>query len=231
MPGLGKKSRRPNGMAFLYGLQTKLNINIVMKKLLFSIFVVSACYTAQAQVHSIGPTLGFNYAWLSDVDNSSPRPSYNFGLTYNYSILKSGGFGIEARYSEEGVKQDVGGTTITSKINYLRIPMKFQYFFGELSESFRPKLFAGPSFAILMGGKTEVRNGSGTTEIDSKDVYGGFDVGLQGGAGFNYRLAETTWLNFDVAYTHGLLDAAGDKGSSTAKNRLFNVNLGVAFGF
>ncbi len=201
-----------------------------MKKLILTIVVISACYTAQAQVHSIGPTLGFNYAWLSDVDNSSPRPSYNFGLTYNYSILQSGGFGIEARYSEEGVKQDVGGTTVTSKLNYLRIPMKFQYFFGQLEDDFRPKLFAGPSFAILMGGKTEVRNGV-TTEVDSKDLYGGFDVGLQGGAGFNYRLAEMTWLNFDVAYTHGLLDAAGDKGSSTAKNRLFNVNLGVAFGF
>jgi len=203
-----------------------------MKKLLFiPLFVIIACFTAQAQVHSIGPTLGFNYAWLSDVDNSSPRPSYNFGLIYNYSILQSGGFGIEARYSEEGVKQDVGGTTVTSKINYLRIPMKFQYFFGQLSEDFRPKLFAGPSFAILMGGKTEVRNGSVTTEVDSKDLYGGFDVGIQLGGGFNYRLAETTWLNFDAAYTHGLLDAAGDKSNSTAKNRLLNLNLGVAFGF
>ena len=202
-----------------------------MKKLLFALFAISTSYIAQAQVQSLGPSVGFNYAWLSDVDNSSPRPSYNIGITYNYSILESGGIGIEARYSEEGVKQDVGNATVISKINYVRLPLKFQYFFGELGDNFRPKLFAGPSFAFLVGGKTEVRSGDVTTTVDSKDLYRSFDAGLQGGVGFNYRLAERTWLNFDVAYTHGLIDVAGDKSSSTAKNRLVNVNLGVAFGF
>ena len=104
-----------------------------MKKLLFAVFAVCSAYIAQAQVQSFGPTLGFNYAWLSDVDNASSRPSYNIGFTYNYSILQNGGVGIEARYSEEGVKQDVGNATITSKINYIRLPLKFQYFFGKLA--------------------------------------------------------------------------------------------------
>ena len=141
-----------------------------MKKLFFVLLAISTSYLTQAQVHSLGPTLGFNYAWLSDVDNFSPRPSYNIGLTYNYSILQNGGFGIEARYSEEGVKQDVGGTTLISKINYLRIPIKFQYFFGELGNDFRPKLFGGPSLAFLMGGKSELRNGAVTTTVDSTTV-------------------------------------------------------------
>jgi outer membrane protein W len=116
-------------------------------------------------------------------------------------------------------------------MNYLRIPLKFQYFFGDLGDNVRPKLFIGPSFAFLMGGKTEVRSGEVTTTIDSKDTFENFDVGLHIGAGFNYRLAERTWLNFDVAYTHGLLDVAGSKSGSDAQNRLVNVNLGVAFGF
>lgn len=202
-----------------------------MKKSLFVLFAVCTTFVAQAQVQSFGPTLGFNYAWLSDVDNASPRPSYNIGFTYNYSILQSGGVGLEARYSEEGVKQEVGNTTITSKINYVRIPLKFQYFFGKLGNDFRPKFFVGPSFAFLVGGKSEVRSGEITTTVDSKDLYNNFDAGLMGGAGFNYRLAERTWLNFDLAYTHGLIDVAGNKSSSKAQNRLVNVNLGVAFGF
>ena len=111
------------------------------------------------------------------------------------------------------------------------MPLKFQYFFGELGDNFRPKIFAGPSFAFLIGGKSEIRAGETTTTIDSKDVFEGFDVGLLGGLGFNYRLAERTWLNFDVAYTHGMLDVAGSKSNSDAKNRLVNVNVGVAFGF
>jgi outer membrane protein W len=202
-----------------------------MKKYIFALAAICSGYFAQAQVQSFGPTVGFNYAWLSDLDNESGRPSFNAGFTYNYSILQSAGLGIEARYSEEGVKQDIGNATLTTKLNYIRVPLKFQYFFGELGDNFRPKIFAGPSFAFLMGGKSEIRAGETTTTIDSKDVFEGFDVGLLGGLGFNYRLAERTWLNFDVAYTHGMLDVAGSNSGSDAKNRLVNVNVGVAFGF
>ena len=202
-----------------------------MKKLLFALFAVCSAYIAQSQVNSLGPTVGFNYAWLSDVDNSSGRPSYNIGLMYNYSIFQSSGLGIEARYSEEGVKQEFGNTTVTSKLNYVRIPLEFHYFFGQLEDNFRPKLFVGPSLAFLVGGKSEVRSGEVTTTVDSKDVYESFDLGIQAGAGFNYRLAEMTWLNFDVAYTHGFVDVTQEKVNSDSKNRLVNVNLGVAFGF
>ncbi|MCA0238707.1 MAG: PorT family protein [Bacteroidetes bacterium] len=202
-----------------------------MKKVLFILATVFTGYIAQAQVQSFGPTAGFNYAWLSDLSNASGRPSFNAGFTYNYSILESAGIGIEARYSEEGVKQDIGNATLTTKLNYIRVPLKFQYFFGKLGQDFRPKVFVGPSFGFLVGGKSEIRSGETTTTINSKDVYEGFDAGLHAGAGFNYRLAERTWLNFDVAYTHGLIDVAGSKSGSDAQNRLVNVNLGVAFGF
>lgn len=51
--------------------------------------------------------------------------------------------------------------------------------------------------------RSEIRSETGTTEVDSKDYFEGFDFGLNTGVGFNYRLAEATWLNFGVAYTHG----------------------------
>ena len=38
--------------------------------------------------------------------------------------------------------------------------------------------------------------------VDSEDFYEGFDMGINFGTGFNYRLAESTWLNFGVAYTY-----------------------------
>lgn len=203
----------------------------MMKQLFFALFAVCAGYTAQAQVQSLGPTVGFNYAWLSDIDNAQGRPSFNAGLTYNYSILESAGLGIEARYSEEGVKQKIGNNTVTSKINYIRVPLEFNYYFGQLEDRFRPKIFAGPSLAFLVGGETQVRTGEILTTVKSKDVYEKFDFGIQGGAGFNLRLAEMTWLNFDVCYTHGLTNVAKNDSGSNAKNRLVHVNLGVAFGF
>lgn len=199
-----------------------------MKKALFVIAAVCSSYFVRAQTQSFGPTAGFNWAWLSDIDEVKGRPSFNAGFTYTYSILESAGIGIDVRYSEEGAKWESGGQTYATRLNYIRVPLKFQYFFGNLGERIRPKIFVGPSFAFLIGGKSDV--GIGDQTVDSKDVYEKFDVGLFGGAGFNYRLAERTWLNFDLAYTHGMLEVLGDKGISDAKNRMVNLNVGVAFG-
>ncbi len=203
----------------------------MIKQHLLVLIAVCAGYFAQAQVQSLGPTVGFNYAWMSDINDATGRPSFNIGLIYNYSILENIGLGVEARYSEEGVKQDIGRNTLTSKVNYARIPLEFNYFFGQLENDFRPKIFAGPSLAFLVGGKTEIRNGEVLTTVDSKDIFEKFDFGVHIGTGFNYRLAEMTWLNFDVAYTHGLTSVVQNNGGSDAKNRLVNVNLGIAFGF
>lgn len=200
-----------------------------MKKVLFILVAVSIGFYAQAQQSSLGPSVGFNFAWLSDLDNSSPRPSFNIGLTYTYSIIQNGGLGVDLRYSEEGTKQEVNGSSLITKLNYVRLPVKFYYFFGQLEDDFRPKVFAGPTLGFLVGGKTEVRSENGTTKVDSKDYFEGFDFGINAGVGFNYRLAEATWLNFGVAYTHGFINVV--KSGPESFNRNVNVNLGVAWGF
>ena len=166
---------------------------------------------------------------MSDRDDVSGRPSFNLGVTYTYSILQNSGLGVDLRYSEEGTRQEIGGFELTTKLNYVRLPIKFIYFFGEMEDDFRPKLFVGPTLGVLVGGKSEIRTEFGSTEVDSKDYFESFDAGVNVGAGFNYRLAESTWLNFGVAYTHGLLHVV--KNGPDSSNRNVNVNLGIAWGF
>lgn len=202
-----------------------------MKKVIFSIAFLCACMTVRAQVSSLGPTVGYNHAWISDADNTDARPSFNLGLIYNHSIFERAGLSAELRYSQEGSKTNVGGLTVVNKVNYVRVPLSFVYYFGALEDDFRPKFFVGPSFGFLVGGETKTRVGETTVTVDAKDVYEPFDFGLHGGVGFNYRLAESTWLNFNVAYTHGVIDLVSDNNSNNSQNRLVNVNLGVAFGF
>ncbi|HNE30290.1 MAG TPA: porin family protein [Saprospiraceae bacterium] len=200
----------------------------------YSVFFVIAFsflhHSLHAQVNSLGPTAGFNYAWMNNRDNTSGRPGFNVGLTYTYSIFEKGGLGVDLRYSEEGMRLEQGNKTYTSELNYLRLPFKFHYFFNELEDDFRPKIYAGPSLGFLVGGDTEIASFEGlTTTVDSRDLFEKFDMGLVAGAGFNYRIASSTWLNFDVAYTHGLVDLP--KNGSASYNRNINVNLGVAWGF
>ena len=66
------------------------------------------------------------------------------------------------------------------------------------------------------------------SEIKSKDNYKSFDLGAMVGAGLNYRLGTSTWLNFDLNYTNGLIDISKSTSSWNA-NRNFGMSLGVAF--
>ncbi len=200
------------------------------KKILLVTITVLCSLASQAQQHSLGPTIGFNYATLTNVDNSTGRPGLNIGLTYNYSTLQNWGFGLEAKYSQEGVRVKSGNVTQTTKLDYLRVPVKFQYFFGKVENDFRPKLYGGPSFGLLLGGQSEVNTNGTVVKVDNKDFFNSTDVGLIGGVGFNYRLKKAIWLNTDVAYTHGLTNAAKD-GRQESFNRKMSVNLGVTWGF
>ena len=197
--------------------------------LMVTVFVLGGMTLAHSQQFSLGPTVGVNYAWLSDApDDAKGLAGMNAGITMVYSTEEHGGIGIEIKYSGEGMLIERRGTIAETRLNYVRVPLKFYYFFNDFGDDFRPKIYAGPSFGILAGGKSEQFLEVGTIKVDSKDLYESFDAGVTVGTGFNYRLATRTWLNFDVAYAHGLTDISK---AGKAFNRNLNVNLGVAWGF
>lgn len=200
-----------------------------MKNLLFVCAALFMGLNLNAQVNSLGPTAGFNYAWMSDRAGSTGRPAWNAGLTYTYSIFQKVGIGVDAKYSVEGMKLEQNNVKYLTDLRYIRLPFKVIYFFNELPDNFRPKLYVGPTLGFLIGGKTDAVTETGKVTVDSKDLIENFDFGATVGAGFNYRLAEMTWLNFDVAYTHGFVDVV--KSGAKSSNRNVNVNLGVAWGF
>ena len=212
-----------------------------MKKVFFTLLVVTGFVSVNAQNLSLGPIGSFNHSWITGSgasDNRDFNPSFKAGATITYSIHPHWALGADLLFANEGAKST---TTVANfetenkvNLNYIRVPLKAIYFFGDLGDKLRPKLYAGPSFGFLVGGKakTETKNTtSGVTvksEADSKDFYEGFDFGLTAGAGLNYRIARAIWLNFDVNYTNGFLDVT----KNTTVNKSFNANrnLGVAVG-
>src|SRR5690625_1238473 len=71
------------------------------------------------------------------------------GVTSTYSINESSGITVDVLYSGEGFK--IGKEEMN--LNYLRIPVLYNVFFGQLGESFRPKVFAGPQAGFLLSAK------------------------------------------------------------------------------
>ena len=199
-----------------------------MKNVLFALLICCGATAISAQeTLSFGPVVGANFAKIS---NSGPVDTeFNIGFAAGAQLIYSNennwGLGGAVLYSREGVDVTSGTTEGETNLTYIRIPLKGYLFFRENEDNFRPKIFIGPSIGILLDADAKV----GDTKFEVKDAYNTFDLGLTAGAGFNARLSEGTWLNFDLGYTHGLLDVAenGDDGS----NRNISAMVGVLFGF
>lgn len=202
-----------------------------MKNTLLMLAFVTGISVAHSQEFSLGPIAGANFAWASDLPiDQEGLFGLNAGATLVYSNDVRFGLGLDLRFSGEGFKTELNDVSAKTSLNYIRIPVKLIGFFKRFEDNFRPKLYFGPSMGFLVGGKTEVFTEVGTAEFESKDYYENFDLGLTFGTGFNYRIAPRTWLNFDIAYTHGILDIVKDNGGDEVYNRSALATVGVAWG-
>jgi outer membrane protein W len=200
-----------------------------MKKILLALIISSGfSFIAGAQSKfSIGPNAGVGSSWLDNTPNRKSKQAGNVGLSFVYSAQEHFGIGIDTKYSFEGGKYSTTNETTTVDLNYIRVPLKFMYFFNSYGNKVRPKIFAGPSFGFLAGGDTRIETPAITRTVKSKDYYKSFDFGLTGGLGLNMRLVKNTWFNADVSYLHGITDI---RPASKQHNRNIGVNVGVNFG-
>ena len=156
--------------------------------IVFSILLSSAVV---AQNISFGPSAGISHSWMTGTDEAAFKPGFNAGATLVYSFNPKWGLGGDIRVSVlEGVKTKIPGNN-HSLLNatYLRVPLKVFHFFGQYGDKVRPKVFAGPSFGLLLGGKNKPY---GQPQSDVKDVLENFDFGFVAGAGLNYRILPAT---------------------------------------
>ena len=125
-----------------------------MKKLpviLFAIVCLALTSSLFAQkTLSLGPRIGFNASSLvGDDADTDTQLGLVLGLTTTYSINEKTGLGVDLLYSQEGAESKVG--EINTHLDYVRIPITFQYFFRGWEDDFRPKLYLGLVPWILVG--------------------------------------------------------------------------------
>jgi len=209
--------------------------------------LLGTCFIMNAQTLTVGPKAGVNISSLSNLDDIKSRTGFTAGGFLVYSFVQNFGIGLDAMYSMEGAKYEydfgIGSDMIRLKntldLNYLRFNVPVTYFFRLKHDNFRPKIYLGPSLAVLLSAKskTDVVSDPNNSmpEIDDSqtvtDDYKGTDFGALVGAGFNYNLAEATWLNFDVAYHIGATDIPKEGLDDPIKTKGLAITAGVGFGF
>jgi outer membrane protein W len=189
-----------------------------MKKIFFlGLCLYASWQMANAQIEnrlSIGPRAGANFSNINS-DNSKNHTGLLAGITSTYSFNEKSGLTVDLLYSGEGYKSG----NLDVALNYLKIPILYNMFFGQLGEAFRPKIYVGVAPGFLLS--------ANANDNDIKDQYKSVVFDLVGGLGFNYRLADRIWLNVDLRAFLGL-SAVGESGD--AKNRTFQPSLGIAYG-
>ena len=159
---------------------------------------------SKAQTFSIGPTGGFGHSWITNsAGDSKFNPAWNAGIAAVYSTNSHWGIGADVKYSAEGNKVEELGITNTINTNYVRVPLKAIYFFGKQGDLVRPKISAGPTFGFLTDASEATSDEGVKVKTDISDNIKGFDFGVNAAAGLNFKVAQRTWLNTDVAYYRG----------------------------
>jgi len=159
---------------------------------------------------SIGPRAGVNFA-KADIDASSFSPGLVAGITSTYSINEGSGVTVDLLYSSE---------EYNANANYLRIPILYNVFFGDLGEALRPKIYVGAAPGIFLNAKV-----NGVKVVDA--AYNTAVIDLMGGFGLNYRLANRVWLNADLRAALGLTPISD---VPELKGQNIQLTLGVAYG-
>ena len=210
-----------------------------MKKTMIIAAIIGIGFASKAQTISLGPTGGFGHSWITNTTGDSrSNPAWNGGLSFIYSSHTNFALGVDVKYSSEGNKIEYKtpgpadgmiDAKSTVNANYVRVPVKLIYFFGNNNSTVRPKIYAGPSFGFLTGGKTRVNVDGVVTKENTKDEIRNFDFGVTAAAGLNFKVAPRTWLNTDLAFYQGLTDITKSN-NSTQHNGNVGVNVGLLVG-
>lgn len=245
-------------MKFLYIVQYNKTLYIMRKivallSLIISIEIAEAQNTATTgsftSYFTAGPKVGINITTISGANNAESKTGFVAGAFLIYSFQEHFGASLDALYSMEGAEyteSEIVGTAIVSnqvkdRLNYLRVPVMANVFFGQHGNAFRPKIVLGPTIGFLMSAEREssltVEGGTVTstssTKTDVKNRYTGSDFGATIGTGFNLRMMEMTWFNFDARYYIGATDIRDIRpaGTDERKNNGLSLTAGVGFGF
>jgi hypothetical protein len=173
--------------------------------------------TVMAQNENFGIKVCLNLYNISQ-DNGpkfDQKAGYHFGILAHIHVTDRFAMQPEIVYSVQGGKYSVSGIETKVNLDYVNVPVLFQYMFDN---GFR--LQAGPQVGFL--NKAESRAGDVHTSV--KGNFESIDFGLAMGVGY---VNPPTGFGFDIRYNVGLTDINAN--DAEAYNR--GIQLGVFYLF
>jgi hypothetical protein len=187
-----------------------------MQKFLIGLLVAMLIVgTADAQEINLGVKGGLNLYNVSGNDNFNLRSGLHVGLLGHIHLTDTYAIQPEVFLSTQGTTFRNSETWLD--LNYLNIPVLFQYMFNN---GFR--LQAGPQFGLLLN----ARERTGRVSVDINDQISTLDLGVSIGASYVFQ---STGFGVDARYNHGLTDINKVE-NDVYTNRGFQVGVFYLFG-
>lgn len=159
-----------------------------------------------AQHANIGIKGGINaYTLNAENSNADRKIGYHIGLLGHFHISNNFALQPELVYSVQGAKYSIAGTEAKLNLNYINVPLLFQYMFDN---GFR--LQAGPQLGLLVSAKNEINNNNTDVKSDFEKV----DLGLSVGVSY---VNPASNLGVDLRYNPGFTNI-----NKTSPNNAFN---------
>lgn len=195
-----------------------------MKKILLMAVVMLASVASYAQqavgTFTLQPKIGMNVASLTKCDGCDPRIGLAVGVEAEYQATDIFSVSAGLIYSMQGNKAKEEGVTLTTKLDYINIPILANVY---VTKGLAVKLGVQPAFNVsdkqkLSGGKASVE----AEDVGAEDVGAeSFDFSIPVGLSYEFNN-----VVIDARYNFGVTNIA-DGGD--AKNSVFQFTLGYKF--
>lgn len=190
-----------------------------MKKILLMAVVMLASVASYAQqavgTFTLQPKIGMNVASLTKCDGCDPRIGLAAGVEAEYQATDIFSVSAGLIYSMQGNKAKEDGVTLTTKLDYINIPILANVY---VTKGLAVKLGVQPAFNV----RDKQKLSGGKASVEAEDVGAeSFDFSIPVGLSYEYNN-----VVFDARYNFGVTNIA-DGGDS--KNSVFQFTLGYKF--
>lgn len=190
-----------------------------MKKILLMAVVMLASVASYAQqavgTFTLQPKIGMNVASLTKSDGADPRIGLAAGVEAEYQATDIFSVSAGLIYSMQGNKAKEEGVTLTTKLDYINIPILANVY---VTKGLAVKLGVQPAFNV----SDKQKLSGGKASVEAEDVGAeSFDFSIPVGLSYEYNN-----VVFDARYNFGVTNIA-DGGDS--KNSVFQFTLGYKF--
>lgn len=190
-----------------------------MKKILLMAVVMLASVASYAQqavgTFTLQPKIGMNVASLTKCDGADPRIGLAAGVEAEYQATDIFSVSAGLIYSMQGNKAKEEGVTLTTKLDYINIPILANVY---VTKGLAVKLGVQPAFNV----SDKQKLSGGKASVEAEDVGAeSFDFSIPVGLSYEYNN-----VVFDARYNFGVTNIA-DGGDS--KNSVFQFTLGYKF--